>query len=342
MEKKIDLIQEELISSPKVWFITGVAGFIGSNLLERLLKLNQRVYGLDNFITGKLSNLEDVKSSVSKEQWTNFKFTKGDINDFKLCQSMCFGVDYVLHHAALGSVPRSIKNPIATNLNNVSGFLNILVASRDAEVSRFIYATSSSVYGDYPGLPKIEDKLGDLLSPYALTKSVNELYAKLFTKLYSFETIGLRYFNVFGKRQDSKGEYAAVIPKWICAMLNDEQICINGDGQTSRDFCFIDNVVDANLLAATANHVVNEDNIYNIAYGENIALNDLFHFLKNKISEINPGSKIVPPIYLDFRDGDIKHSLASIQKAKQFLNYDPQFSVFEGLNKTLDWFCKAS
>ncbi|WP_372741554.1 NAD-dependent epimerase/dehydratase family protein, partial [Neptunomonas sp.] len=249
---RYEQIKAELLASPKTWLVTGVAGFIGSNLLETLLGLNQRVVGLDNFATGFQHNLDEVQSQVTAGQWAEFRFIQGDIRQLQDCHNACTGVDYVLHQAALGSVPRSINDPIATNETNISGFLNMLVAARDAEVTSFTYAASSSTYGDHPALPKVEENIGNPLSPYAVTKYVNELYADVFARTYGFNTIGLRYFNVFGKRQDPDGAYAAVIPKWTAAMIKNEEVFINGDGETSRDFCFIENAVQANLLAATS------------------------------------------------------------------------------------------
>ncbi|HFM0522430.1 TPA: NAD-dependent epimerase/dehydratase family protein, partial [Escherichia coli] len=264
---KIDKIRNELILTPKKWLVTGVAGFIGSNLLEELLSLNQIVIGLDNFSTGFQHNLDEVQSLVTEEQWNNFIFIKGDICNFDTCTHAVKGVDYVLHQAALGSVPRSIENPLATNDANITGFLNILQASKNENVKSFTYAASSSTYGDHPALPKVEENIGNPLSPYAVTKYVNELYAGVYSKVYDFKTIGLRYFNVFGRRQNPNGAYAAVIPKWIGAALNSEDIIINGDGETSRDFCYIDNVVQMNILAATAKEE-HKDNIYNVAVGD--------------------------------------------------------------------------
>lgn len=265
-------LQIELNDAPKTWLVTGVAGFIGSNLLEHLLKLNQAVVGLDNFATGHQHNLDEVKAYVSHEQWQRFSFIEGDIRNLKDCHQACQGVDYVLHQAALGSVPRSINDPITTDGTNIGGFLNMLVAARDAGVASFTYAASSSTYGDHPALPKVEENIGKPLSPYAVTKYVNELYADVFAKTYGFNTIGLRYFNVFGKRQDPNGAYAAVIPKWAAAMIQGEDVFINGDGETSRDFCFIENAVQANLLAATAAQSAKNE-VYNVAVGDRTTLN---------------------------------------------------------------------
>ncbi len=276
--------RQALSVNPKTWLITGTAGFIGSNLLEHLLKLNQRVVGLDNFATGHQSNLDEVQSLVSPEQWSRFTFIEGDIRNLEDCARACEGVDYVLHQAALGSVPRSLNDPITTNAANITGFLNMLVAARDAGVKSFTYAASSSTYGDHPALPKVEENIGKPLSPYAVTKYVNELYAEVFARSYGFKAIGLRYFNVFGKRQDPGGAYAAVIPKWTAAMVRGEDVFINGDGDTSRDFCFIENAVQANLLAATAEDSAKNE-VYNVAVGDRTTLNDLFAALKSALAE---------------------------------------------------------
>lgn len=325
-----------LSSNPKTWLITGVAGFIGSNLLEHLLKLNQRVVGLDNFATGHRYNLDEVQRLVSTEQWAGFIFIDGDIRNLDDCRKACTGVDYVLHQAALGSVPRSINDPITTNTTNISGFLNMLVAARDAEVQSFTYAASSSTYGDHPALPKVENNIGKPLSPYAVTKLVNELYADVFAKTYNFNTIGLRYFNVFGQRQDPNGAYAAVIPKWAASMLLGEDVFINGDGETSRDFCFIENAVQANLLAATAKDDAKNE-VYNVAVGDRTTLNDLFAALKRALVE----SGVVcdkEPVYRDFRAGDVRHSQADIGKAVSKLGYAPEFRIMEGIGRAMPWY----
>lgn len=330
-------ICEQLQQSPKTWLITGVAGFIGSNLLETLLKLNQSVVGLDNFATGHQYNLDEVQSLVTAEQWQNFKFIEGDIRDFATCQQVCAGVDYVLHEAALGSVPRSIADPITSNSANISGFLNMLVAARDAEVKSFTYAASSSTYGDHPGLPKVEDRIGKPLSPYAVTKYVNELYADVFAKTYGFKTIGLRYFNVFGKRQDPNGAYAAVIPKWTAAMIQGEEVFINGDGETSRDFCFIENTVQANILAATTQNDEAKNQVYNVAVGDRTTLNDLFNAIKAALNE-NGVSYDKSPIYRDFRAGDVRHSQADVSKISTLLGYAAQFRIAEGIAQAMPWY----
>ncbi|EIG7880590.1 NAD-dependent epimerase/dehydratase family protein, partial [Escherichia coli] len=300
---KYKKIEDALSSKSETWLITGVAGFIGSNLLEALLKLNQKVVGLDNFATGHQANLDEVKESVSAEQWSAFTFVEGDICEPETCVEVVKGVDHVLHQAALGSVPRSIKDPITTNNTNISGFINMLVAAKDANVRSFTYAASSSTYGDHPALPKIEENIGNPLSPYAVTKYVNELYAQVFARTYGFKSIGLRYFNVFGKRQDPNGAYAAVIPKWTAAMINDEPLYINGDGETSRDFCFIENVVQMNILAAQSDASA-RDQVYNVAVGDRTTLNQLFNVLKNTLKNNNVIYE-KKPVYKDFRAGDV-------------------------------------
>lgn len=331
-------IKTELPSSPRTWLITGVAGFIGSNLLETLLVLDQKVVGLDNFATGFQHNLDEVRSLVSSAQWQRFTFIKGDICNQQTCRQACNDVNYVLHQAALGSVPRSIEDPLTTNENNISGFLNMLVAARDAEVQRFVYAASSSTYGDHPGLPKVEDKTGRPLSPYAVTKLVNELYADVFAKAYNFKTIGLRYFNIFGQRQDPDGAYAAVIPKWFAGLIKNETVFINGDGETSRDFCFIENAVQANLLAATVRDEAATNQVYNVAFGERTTLNELYQHIKERVLASNASAEKAKPHYRDFRAGDVRHSLADISKAKELLGYEPQFSVRNGLDKATKWY----
>lgn len=327
---------EQLASTPSTWLVTGVAGFIGSNLLEHLLKLNQKVIGLDNFATGHQRNLDGVKSLVGPEQWSQFTFIEGDICNLHDCQKACEGVDYVLHQAALGSVPRSINDPVATNATNISGFLNMLVAARDAEVKSFTYAASSSTYGDHPALPKVEENIGKPLSPYAVTKYVNELYADVFATTYGFKTIGLRYFNVFGKRQDPDGAYAAVIPKWTAAMVSGEDVFINGDGETSRDFCFIENAVQANLLAATADGAAKNE-VYNVAVGDRTTLNILFTSLQGALLE-NGVVYEKPPVYRDFRPGDVRHSQADIGKAANKLGYAPDYRINAGIAKAMPWY----
>ena len=328
----------QLKQAPKMWLVTGVAGFIGSNLLETLLKLDQKVVGLDNFATGHQYNLDEVQTLVSPAQWSNFSFIEGDIRHFEDCQKACMDVDYVLHQAALGSVPRSIADPITTNATNITGFLNMLTAARDAKVSSFTYAASSSTYGDHPALPKVEENIGNPLSPYAVTKYVNELYADVFARTYAFKTIGLRYFNVFGKRQDPNGAYAAVIPKWTAAMIAGDEVFINGDGETSRDFCFIENTVQANILAATANDEA-KNQVYNVAVGDRTTLNDLFNALQAALNE-NGVTYNKKPVYREFRAGDVRHSQASIAKIEQFLDYEPEFNINQGINIAMPWYIK--
>lgn len=328
---------EQLQQAPKTWLITGVAGFIGSNLLETLLKLNQNVVGLDNFATGHQHNLDEVQSLVKPEQWANFKFYEGDIRNFEDCQTACAGVDYVLHQAALGSVPRSIADPITTNAANITGFLNMLTAARDAKVKSFTYAASSSTYGDHPALPKVEENIGKPLSPYAVTKYVNELYAEVFARTYGFKTIGLRYFNVFGKRQDPNGAYAAVIPKWTAAMIASDDVFINGDGETSRDFCFIENTVQANILAATTQNDEAKNQVYNVAVGDRTTLNDLFNAIKAALNE-NGVTYTKEPVYRDFRVGDVRHSQASVEKIKNLLVYEATHKINDGINLAIHWY----
>lgn len=331
-----DTLLKRLTREPKVWLVTGVAGFIGSNLLEHLLKLNQTVIGLDNFATGHQYNLDEVQGLVTPEQWAGFTFIDGDIRNLEDCQKACMGVDYVLHQAALGSVPRSIADPITTNAANITGFLNMLVAARDAQVKSFTYAASSSTYGDHPALPKVEENIGKPLSPYAVTKYVNELYADVFAKTYGFNCIGLRYFNVFGKRQDPNGAYAAVIPKWTAAMIQGEELFINGDGETSRDFCFIENTVQMNLLAATAPDEAKNE-VYNVAVGDRTTLNDLFHALQSALAE-NGKPYTRKPVYRDFRAGDVRHSQADISKAASKLGYAPECRIMDGIAKAMPWY----
>lgn len=350
-------IRQKLTAQPCSWVVTGVAGFIGSNLLETLLRLNQRVVGLDNFATGHQHNLDEVQSLVSPAQWANFAFLRGDIRNLEDCRATMThplhqaavpslprkgspSVDYVLHQAALGSVPRSLDFPIATNDVNISGFLNILIAARDAGAKRLVYAASSSTYGDHPGLPKVEDKIGRPLSPYAVTKYVNEMYAEVFARCYGFKTIGLRYFNVFGPRQDPNGAYAAVIPKWITAMIKNEAVCIYGDGETSRDFCYISNTVQANLLAATTDNPAATNQIYNIAVGDRTTLNDLCHSIRTTLAPRFPHLQDFHPSYHDFRSSDVRHSLADINKARELLKYNPTHRVKDGLAEAMNWYLR--
>lgn len=338
MSNIFDKCKEQLLNEPKVWLITGVAGFIGSNLLESLLKLNQKVIGLDNFSTGYQRNLDEVEASVEESKWKNFTFFNGDIRNLNDCKRVVEGVDYVLHQAALGSVPRSINDPITTNATNIDGFLNMLVAAKDANVSSFTYAASSSTYGDHPALPKVEENIGKPLSPYAVTKYVNELYADVFAKTYGFKSIGLRYFNVFGRRQDPNGAYAAVIPKWTSAMIKGESVFVNGDGETSRDFCFIENVIQANILAATASDEA-KNNVFNVAVGDRTTLNDLFSSIKNSLSDHGVNYDLTPQ-YREFRSGDVRHSQADISKIKTLLGYVPTFRINEAVKIAMLWYVK--
>ncbi|MDE2402210.1 MAG: Vi polysaccharide biosynthesis UDP-N-acetylglucosaminuronic acid C-4 epimerase TviC [Burkholderiales bacterium] len=330
-------LKTKLLAEPKTWLVTGVAGFIGSNLLESLLKLDQRVVGLDNFATGHQRNLDEVQTLVSNQQWMNFKLIRGDIRELADCKTACQGVDYVLHQAALGSVPRSIEDPITTNAANITGFLNMRVAARDAQVKSFTYAASSSTYGDHPGLPKVEDVIGKPLSPYAVTKYVNELYADVFARCYGTPSIGLRYFNVFGPRQDPHGAYAAVIPKWTAALLQNDPVHINGDGETSRDFCYVANAVQANLLAATVSNTEAMNQIYNVAVGDRTTLNRLYKLIRDNLADkgVSPTAQ---PSYRDFRAGDVRHSLADITKAKTLLGYTPSHTLDQGIPNAMQWY----
>lgn len=348
-----DGVCETLRASPRTWLITGVAGFIGSNLLETLLTLGQRVVGLDNFATGYHHNLDAALADAAQatgrprcELEALFHFIEGDIRDFDTCREAMWwhhgtsshAVDYVLHQAALGSVPRSIEDPVTTNQANIDGFLNMLVAARDAKVGRFVYAASSSTYGDHPDLPKVEDKIGKPLSPYAVTKLVNELYADVFARTYGFRTIGLRYFNIFGKRQDPNGAYAAVIPKWIAALVGNQPVYINGDGETSRDFCYIANTIQVNLLAATTGNPDATNQVYNVAVGDRTTLNDLCAFLVRNLVERYPHLRDFKPVHRDFRAGDVRHSLADIGKAQRLLGYAPSYRIDAGLRESMAWY----
>lgn len=331
-------LKSALKAESHTWLVTGAAGFIGSHLVETLLKLNQNVFGLDNFSTGKQENLEDIKRGATPEQWNSFQFMEGDIADLNTCEQVCEGVDYVVHQGALGSVPRSIENPLASHRSNDIGMINMLVASRDAKVRRFVYASSSSVYGDDPKLPKVEDRIGKALSPYAATKLVNEIYADVFAKSYGLEAIGLRYFNVFGARQDPNGAYAAVIPKWVSSILSREQVYVNGTGETSRDFCYIDNVVQVNLLAALTSEKRAINQVYNVAVNDRTSLNDLFVIIRDLLQKRDPELQVASPKHRDFRKGDVMHTLADISKSKTLLGYQPTHSLREGLEAAIDWY----
>jgi UDP-N-acetylglucosamine/UDP-N-acetyl-alpha-D-glucosaminouronate 4-epimerase len=338
MPAQHDAVRHDLIERPRSWLITGVAGFIGSHLLETLLLLDQDVIGLDNFATGRLDNLAQVRRRVGPVRAARFKFIEGDIRDLNGCRAAACGVEVVLHHAALGSVSRSIDDPTTTNAANIDGFLNMLVAARDSGVSRFVYAASSSTYGDHPGLPKREHIIGRPLSPYAVTKYVNEMYAEVFGLTYDVQAIGLRYFNVFGARQDPDGPYAAVVAKWTAAAIAGEDIWINGDGETSRDFCYVANAVQANLLAATVPHGDATNQVYNVAVGERTTLKQLFEYIRSILSPRFPHLRDYTPRHCDFRAGDIRHSLADISKARRLLGYEPSHRVREGLAEAMDWY----
>ena len=330
-------LTKSMTAQPSRWLITGVAGFIGSNLLEHLLKLGQTVVGLDNFLTGYQKNLDMVRDIVGPEAWSRFSFIEGDIRDIDTCHAACKGVQHVLHEAALGSVPRSIDDPLLSNSCNITGYLHMLVAARDAGVKSFVYAASSSTYGDSPELPKVEDKIGSPLSPYAVTKYVDELYADVFNRCYGFSSVGLRYFNVFGQRQDPYGAYAAVIPQWFASLIKQETVFVNGDGETSRDFCYIDNVVQANLLASFAQGDAT-NKIYNVAFGQRTTLNELFGLIKEEVARHKPDVMGAQCVHRDYRAGDVRHSLADISRAHNLLGYDPQFDVRQGLRLAGDWY----
>lgn len=331
-------VQSALGSPPRTWLVTGVAGFIGSHLLEQLLRLDQRVVGLDNFSFGRRSNLAEVAAALTPEQWRNFRMIEGDIRSLDACRLACSGVDVVLHQAALGSVPASLDDPVAAHEINLTGFLNMLVAARDAHVRRFVYAGSSATYGDHPGMPQVEKEIGRPLSPYALTKHADELYAGVFARCYGVASIGLRYFNVFGPRQHPGSAYAAVIPAWIAAMIRGEPVYINGDGSTTRDFCFVENVVQANLLAATATDPASLDQVYNIALGERTSLRELFEMLRSLLQSRYPRLRGLQPVHRDFRAGDVRHSQADIGKAEQLLGFHPAVRVREGLARSVGWY----
>jgi UDP-N-acetylglucosamine 4-epimerase len=334
----IESLPDELPAQPKRWLITGVAGFIGSHLAEELLRLGQHVVGLDNFAAGSRRNLEEVRGLVGVKKWKKFSLHEGDIRDAKTCLRAGQGVDYVLHQAALGSVPGSIANPLGTHATNATGFVNLLVAARENRVARFVYASSSSVYGDSPDLPKHEESVGHCLSPYAATKRANELYADVFARCYGMQTIGLRYFNIFGPRQDPNGPYAAVIPKWVSALVRQQPVVIFGDGETTRDFCYVRNVVQANLLAATVQRTDAINQVYNVAGHTRTSLNELFVLLRDSLAARFPQIRDCRPTYADFRMGDVLHSEADISKAQRLLGYQPLHSVQDGLAEALDWY----
>ena len=333
---------KKLQKYPKTWLVTGNAGFIGSNLTEFLLTYDQHVVGLDNFSTGYRHNIDDVLEKAGKEKAVRFRFIEGDIADLDTCIEASEGVDVVLHQAALGSVPRSIDDPVTSNRSNVTGFLNMLTAAKDAGIKRFVYASSSSVYGDSPELPKVEERTGNVLSPYAAMKVTNELYGSVFQKVYGMETLGLRYFNVFGRRQDPNGAYAAVIPKWVASMLRGEPVYINGDGETSRDFTYIDNVIQMNILAATTDNPEAFGEAFNVAVGGRNTLNELYDLIKDQLNKSADHHQLSTidqqPIYRDFRPGDIRHSNADISKAKTMVGYQPTHDIYQGMEEAIGWY----
>jgi len=331
-------LKENLKRAPKKWLITGVAGFIGSNLLEALLKLDQHVVGLDSFVTGKKQNLEEVRLGINQNQWKRFQFFEGDIVDETVCRKACQGIDFILHHAALASVPLSIGEPLRCHSSNVTGFLNILLAARDEKVQRVVYASSSAVYGDGAELQKVEERIGEPLSLYAATKYIDEIYAGVFARVFGLDSIGLRYFNVFGPRQDPEGAYAAVIPKWITAMLRRQPVYINGDGKSTRDFCFIEDIVQSNLLAASTQKAREGNDVYNIGLGQNTRLTELFALLKRVLRAHDSSVPEEEPVYRDFRPGDVRHSVADISKAQRFLQFYPTQTIEQGLQLAMDWY----
>ena len=335
---RYDDVLDALRTSPRTWLVTGAAGFIGSNLVETLLRQGQIVVGMDNFATGYPHNLESVRNLVGEGAWTHFTFHESDIRDLEACRRACAGATIVLHQAALGSVPRSISNPIASHQANVDGFLNMLVAAKDAGVDRFVFASSSSVYGDHPDLPKVEDRIGKPLSPYALTKAIDEQYAAVFAHTYGFKAVGLRYFNVFGRRQDPTGAYSAVMPRWISTLLEGGTCQINGDGDTSRDFCYIANVMQANLLAGTVQDEAALGQIYNVSYGGRTTLRLLYTMIRERLAKRDPSVAEREPTWAGFRDGDVRHSQADTSKIRHLLGYDPTHSVAQGLDETVDWY----
>ena len=331
-------LAQRLASRERHWLLTGSAGFIGSHLLEALLRGGQRVTSLDDFSTGHRANLDAVRQAVGEAAWARHQFLEGDIADLDACQRACTGVQLVLHQAALGSVPRSLADPLATHSANATGFINLLDAARRAGVTRFVYAASSSTYGDSPGLPKVEHIIGRPLSPYAVTKYLNELYADVYSRCYGMQTMGLRYFNVFGPRQDPNGPYAAVIPLWAAQMLRGEPCSINGDGETSRDFCFVDNAVQANLRAALVEDPAALNQVFNVAVGQRTTLLQLHGLLASALTRLDPALRIAPPVKREFRDGDVRHSLADIGKASGLLGYAPTHDVRAGLEQAAPWY----
>jgi len=336
--KSYEEVRQSLEDRPRTWLVTGAAGFIGSHLLEALLALDQRVVGLDNFSTGKRENLQLVSDSLGEAKRRRLVFIEGDIRSLDVCRQACRGVDVVLHQAALGSVPRSIEDPLCSHANNVTGFLDMLVAARESGVPRFVYAASSAVYGDSPGLPKVEARIGRPLSPYGATKLMNELYAEVFARCYAFDSIGLRYFNVFGPRQDPEGAYAAVIPRWIAAMIRNAPVAINGDGETARDFCYVENAVQANLLAACVEEPQALNQVYNVAVNERTSLNELFGMIRAALEPSHPHVRAIEPQYRDFRPGDVRVSQADIGKARSLLGYRPAWRVRQALDRTVHWY----
>jgi UDP-N-acetylglucosamine 4-epimerase len=337
MQSSYQILQAQLRQTPRRWLVTGAAGFIGSNLVQTLLQLDQDVVGLDDFSTGYERNLEETRQAVTPAQWARLRMIRGDIRDAQACAQACAGVEHVLHQAALGSVPRSVANPLLSHEVNTTGFLNMLIAARDAGVKRFVYAASSSTYGDHPALPKVEDRIGRPLSPYAVTKFVNELYADVFARNYGISCAGLRYFNVFGPRQDPHGAYAAVIPLWIKAMLCREDIFINGDGLTSRDFCHVNNAVQANLLAACTD-APGRSEVYNVAVGDRTTLLELFDIIRTGLEKAGRDVAGLAPVLREFRAGDVRHSQADIGKAAAGLGYQPTHDVRAGLAESLAWY----
>ncbi len=339
---KLEELKEELKKIQRTWLVTGNAGFIGSNLTEFLLSNNQKVVGLDNFSTGYQHNINDVLSQVGKEAAKNFMFIEGDIANLEICEKACEGVDIILHQAALGSVPRSIADPVTSNRSNITGFLNMLTAAKDAGVKRFVYASSSSVYGDSRELPKVEERTGNLLSPYAAMKMTNELYGGVFKRTYDMETIGLRYFNVFGRRQDPNGAYAAVIPKWVDSLLTGEDVYINGDGETSRDFTYIDNVIQMNILSGLTDNPEAFGEAFNVAVGGRNTLSELYLLINKELDKHIKSFDSKKAIYRDFREGDIRHSNANISKARNFIGYVPTHDIYQGMEEAIEWYIENS